>query len=278
MPKGIGSGIVRIFILVSAALFGCGGSDSPVVASFKDQKLTRKQLDAMIPKGVADSARYAENIINQWIHDVSICDAATTADPTLAEQVEWQIQDTRRKLIIHLYTTKLINDSLKPSVSMERIQNYYTEHADKYISKQNLYSYIFISTEQKETGEISDLMKKGDPSDWSTLRNWAKENAVDFKLDSTYLEESFISELKKGYFGTLKKSAEGKFIRWETVILGKTRKYLFRMTDKVEAGDPMPLSLVKEDIHNMLLNEEKVRLVDAAEERILKNAKPYVKR
>jgi hypothetical protein len=280
VPKGIGTGLSGIIFLLSMLLTACGGSDSPVIASYKNEQLTRKQLDAMIPAWVkgADSVRYAEGIIDQWIRDAAMCDAALTQDPTLSEQVEWKVEDTKRKLIIHLYTSRLISDSLKSGIPEKDIQGWYEQNSDKYISKQNLYSYLFISTEALETGEIANLLMEGDASKMGAMRQWAREKAVDFKLDSTFLEENFINELNKGYFGVLKNTSPGKFIRWETVILGKTRKYLFKMIDKVEEGERMPLALVRDDIRDMLLTERKSELINNAEDRILQNSKQHVRR
>ncbi|HEX2898087.1 MAG TPA: hypothetical protein VHS96_00055, partial [Bacteroidia bacterium] len=104
------------------------------------------------------------------------------------------------------------------------------------------------------------------------LREWATENAIEYKVDSNYVNEAKIEFVSKGYYGNLQKTEPGKLIRWNGVIRGEKRYYLFKMIKVVEAGEPLTIELCRDKIVDLIMNERKVSLIEKNEERILKNA------
>ena len=258
---------------------GCGDSKpeitSKVVASYKDNKLTERMLRHYIPDGVPpkDSIRYAEQFIRQWLKEQSIMDVATKLDPTLAERIEYKVQDYRAKLIMHEYHTQLIEDSLDLEVPMKQIEAYYEANKDNFRSKENLYSYLYVVSTVSDVSEQASWMRSGEQSDFRLLKTWAEANALEFKLDTAYVGETKITQVSKGYFGNLQKADIGKFIRWNGVIQGERRRYLFKMLDKVKSGAPLPVRLCKDKISNLIINDRKNELIERTEEKILKNAR-----
>lgn len=256
----------------------CGGGDgTPVVASYNGHELTRKQLAWHMPKDVTgeDSTRLADAYIQQWLREQAICDAALSQFEGLEEEIAFMVEDDRRKHILHEYTSRLINDSLRADVGEEEILAYYRENRDKFIAREPSYSYFYISTQSTDTREVNEWMRGNDPTSLDKLVQWAQTNAIDFKLDSTFKGENELNELGKGYFGNLKKSGTGKLIRWNTVIKGqKNIYYFFKLHAMAQPGEPKPLSLIREDIRAIIINERKAALSQRAEERVLRDARP----
>lgn len=260
------------------ALAGCGGQkaadDSGAVASYKDRQLTREALNRTLPKDMvpADSTRLAKAFIKQWLKEQAVMDEALSYDKSLAEEVEYKVQDYRAKLIMHSYQNRIIEESLDKNVSKKEILAFYEANKDHFISSEKLYNYFYIVTRNSDISAVGEWMRSSRSEDIKKLQEWAAENALESKLDSTFVNESKIEFVSKGYYGTLQKSDPGKLIRWNGVIRGEKRYYLFKMIKIVEAGEPLTLELCRDKITDLILNERKVSLIEKNEERILKNA------
>lgn len=262
-----------------AFISGCGGEGetdgSPVIVRFKEKVLTARMLSHYIPEGVgpADSARYAAQYIEQWVKEQAIMDKALSDDETLAERIEFKVQDYKAKLVMHEYQTRLIKDSITEKVSKAAIQKYYEDHKKNFRSKETLFSYFYVVSTTGELAEAAEWMQSDDPADIVKLTDWAAKNALEYKLDSSYVGETQVNHVSKGYFGSLQKAPIGKFIRWNGVIQGERRRYMFKMMDVVENGAALPLRLCREKITNLILNDQKVKLIERSEERILRDAR-----
>lgn len=267
-----------ISLLLGAGLLlaSCGGSsDEDVVVSFKDKDLTRKMLSHYIPEGVKgeDSIRFAQQAVQQWTLDQSVMAYALELDPELAERVAYKVEDYRAELIKHEYHTRLIEDSLTASISEPEIDAYYEKNKQHFRGKENMYCYFYIMTSKDDVSDAADWIRSSSYSEILKLREWARQNAIDYKVDSLYVGESTIEQVSKGYYGELKNAGIGKLIRWNGVIQGERRKYLFKMIDFIENGAPLPLHLCKDKIRGLIMNERKIALIDRNDKRILDNAR-----
>lgn len=258
---------------------GCGGSsvdeNSPVVATFRDKTLTARMVAHYIPDGATpeDSLRYAQQFVQQWIKEQAICDRALSTDETLEERVAYKVQDYRAKIIMHAYHTSLIEDSLDKRVPEAECKEYYELNKENFRSKENLYSFLYIVTTNRNTAEVAEWMRKDGQEEFGKVAEWAAQNGMEYKLDSAYVGESKIAQISKGYFGNLQKAEPGKLIRWNGVISGERRRYLFKMLDMVKEGEALPLRLCREKIKNLIINDRKVKLIERTEKKIVRDAR-----
>lgn len=271
---------VWIALFMFLALSGCQSEEkpkdnSPVVANFKDKKLTNGELEHFIPEGLTqkDSARFADYFIDQWLKNQAICEVALQEDKNLAATIDFKVNDYRQKLIVHEYTSKLIRDSLDIDIPDTDIQLYYSDNKGDFVSKENYYCYFYIVTANTDVSQAKKWMEKNDKASYDQLSDWAKTNALKYKLDSVFLGNSEINEVSVGYFGNLKNARLGKLISWTGVIQGQRRKYLFKLLKTIKPGEFLPVSLTRNKIMSDLLNERKIRLIERMEERIFQNAK-----
>ncbi len=273
-------GIALVTLAVS-----CGNKSSVdstgVVASYKDKQLTREMLDHYLPKDVVekDSARFAESFVKQWIKEQAVMDEALNYDASLAQEVEYKVQDYKAKLIMHSYENRIIEETLDKNVSKKEILAFYEANKQNFISTQVLYNYFYIVTQNPNNGEVGEWMRSSNAADYVKMKEWAATNAIESKVDSSYADEAKIEMVSKGYYGNLQKTALGKLIRWNGVIRGTKRYYMFKMINVVQPGEPLAIELCRDKIIDLILNERKVNLIEKNEETILKNARSnsYVK-
>ncbi len=261
------------------AVVGCGGGktqdNAGAVASYKDRQLTKEMLANYLPKGLSpeDSSRVSKAFVQQWLEEQAIMDEALSTYKDLAEEVEYKVQDYKAKLIMHSYENRLLEESLDKNVSKKEIVAFYEANKDNFISSEKLYNYFYIVTSKSDNAAVGDWIRSSNPQDIVKLREWAVENAIEYKVDSNYVNESKIEFVSKGYYGNLQKTAPGKLIRWNGVIRGEKRYYLFKMIRIVEAGEPLTIELCRDKIVDLIINERKVSLIEKNEEKILKNAR-----
>lgn len=267
------------FILAILVFSACGSkeqvTDEPVIVAFKDKELTPSLLKRYIPDDVSaeDSARYAQQFIDQWVKEQAVMDYALSKDEGLAAEVEFKVQDYRAKLIMNAYESRLVEDEMDTEVAPQEIRRYYEANKENFRSKKSVYSYLYLVTTESKLDEVSGWMRSDEQADLDQLRNWSETNTLTFKLDSSYVGASQVNEISKGYFGSLKKAKIGKLIRWNGVIQGERRRYLFKMIDIVDEGAYLPVQLCEERIRALLLNERKIELIESTEEKILSNAR-----
>jgi hypothetical protein len=270
---------VCLGLALVVSIAGCGGGNmtgnSGAVASFKDKSLTLDMLNHYLPQGVSpkDSARFSDAFVKQWLKEQAVMDEALSYDAQLAQEVEYKVQDYKAKLIMNSYQNRIIEESLDKNVSKKEVLAFYEANKQNFISTERLYNYFYIVTSRSDNAQVGDWMRSSKPSDIVKMQEWAAENALESKVDSTYATEAKIEIVSKGYYGNLQKTAPGKLIRWNGVIRGEKRYYMFKMIDIVEPGAPLAIELCRDKIIDLILNERKVSLIEKNEERILKNAR-----
>lgn len=232
-------------------------------------------LTHYIPEGVTgkDSARFAQQAIEHWMRDQSVMDHALEVDPDLAERIAYKVEDYRAELIKYEYHTKLIEDSIDMEIAEAEIVDYYEKNKQNFRGKENMYCYFYLMTAEDKVEEAANWIKSNSYTDVLKLREWARQNALDYKIDSNYVGESTIIQVSKGYYGDLKDAGVGKLIRWNGVIQGERRRYLFKMIDVIENGASLPLHLCRDKIRGLIVNERKVALIERTDNRILDNAR-----
>ncbi|MCB9236051.1 MAG: hypothetical protein H6581_30670 [Bacteroidia bacterium] len=273
--------IFALFALSVMVLGGCKGwfssdeNNSPVVAKYKNETLNLDQLNQYVPQGVSsqDSIRYSKFYIDEWIREKAIADVALREIPNLESTIEFKVQDYRRKLILNEYTAHLIQQKLDTAISHQRVREYYETEKSNFISQEDLFAYFYIVVGDKSTRGVSEMMESDVQEDLDNLVTWARDNSLDYKLDSSFVVSAEIDNISKGYFGDLKKSRKGKLIRWNGVKQGQQRKYFFKLLEIVKQGEPLPLSLVENRIRSILLNERKITLIESTDEKILQDAR-----
>ena len=254
---------------------------SPVVAEYKSEKLSQNQLNYFMPQNLSkvDSTRFADHYIKQWVKKQAVCDVALEENEKLAEEIEFKVNDYRQKLIIHEYTSQLIRDSLDTEVPESEIQAYYEQFKQDFVSKEDQYSFFHLVTANQSVTDAAKWMRSDEQPDFEQLYQWALQNALQYKLDSSFVSGKEVEKVEVGYFGNLKSESPGKLIRWNGVIQGQRRRYLFKMLEVVKQGESLPLKLCREQIRRIIINERKINLIEDVEDKILTNARAnnYIK-
>ncbi|RMG17351.1 MAG: hypothetical protein D6730_24170 [Bacteroidetes bacterium] len=275
--------IYLFLILVYLPATGCkptGNSPAQdVLAVYDGEELRRAELDAFLPPGLLpeDSARMAKAFIEDWIRLNAIEEQAKLQIPKLEDRIQYKLKEYRRQLIAQEYADWLIRPPhLDTVVSESEIRNYYTQFPDKFISRANYYQYFHIKTQLPRQYKAVTLMASDDPASISELKEWAKEFAVDYKIDSSFVGVMELERITKGYNhgNIMLRPFINRVVPYTYDNEEGKRFYNYiKMIRMVKPGDPLPLSLCRDQIRLIKLNQRKNDLIRKNVENLLETAR-----
>jgi len=267
-----------IFIL--SILHGCNyfsGSSSrhSVVASVGDKLLLRKELAAVLPRGItrADSVNQSKFYIQRWVKQelmLKIAEENLTDDQ---KDVQHELDEYRTSLIIHRYQQQLINQKLDTVIADSDIHQFFDSHPEKFILDQNIVKAIYIEVPKKEAkaDQLKRWMSASDDKSrmeldkfsfqYATKFDYFNELWIDFSQIRSRMPVSFTSPdaiLKRNSF--IEASDENKY-------------YLAAIKDYRLVGDKAPFEFVKDRITNLILNTRKMEFIEDLQKNIYQKGK-----
>jgi hypothetical protein len=254
---------------------GTGKDVRKPVARVGETYLYQDELTGVLSGQVSkeDSISRVTAYINSWIRkQLLISQAMKTIDINEAE-VERKVLDYRYSLIGYEFQNFYIKQHLNDSVPEQQINDYYKEHIDNFILKQNIIRGTFIRVPKgaPRTNRVKELMFSTKEKDKDELRSYCLSFSSAYHLpDSSWIEfdklvaNSPLAEIpNKVQF--LKSTPYYETNDQESLFFLKVDDY--KISDNVS-----PLEFVREDIKNIILNKRKVELAKKLEEEVYENA------
>ncbi len=275
-----------LFLFFSIVLAGCdlirikkeSEPAEPVrkaVARVNDARLYLDELEGIVaPKSSAtDSTARVTAYINSWIRkQVLIQEAMRTIDINEAE-VERKVLDYRYSLIGYEYQNYYIRQHLNDSISAAEIENYYREHQDNFVLKQNILQGTFIKVPKgaPRTKRIKDLMFSKKEKEIKELASYCLSFSDAYHLsDSSWIEFDIL--VANSPLAEIPNKVQ--FLRSYPFFETQDDDYLyFLKVDAYKISDNVsPIDFVREDIKNIILNKRKVELARKLEDEVYEKA------
>ena len=246
-----------------------------LIASFSGKPLYRDEMDHFLPKGLSseDSIRYAKGFVETWVKDQAIAERARSIITQLDRKISYQIQDHERKLISYEFSNYLINSQLDTLVRSAEISTYYQKHPEKFIAGTKYYAYFHVKTENTNPYREVSLMRSRDRDKIVELKEWGKENALSYQLDTIYVTETEISRILEGARVKLELLQLNKVFNYTQEVEDKKAYNFFKLLDVIEEGDQLPLVICGSLIKDILLNQRKNALIEETEAELVKKAR-----
>lgn len=247
----------------------------PSVARVGETYLYLDELIGIVPPGTpkADSITRMDAYVNSWVRkQLLIRQAGRQIDINKAE-VERKLLDYRYSLIAYEFQTYYIKQNLDTVVANSEIEQYYNEHLDNFVLKQNIVRATFLKVPQSapRTKKIKDLIFSTKEKDVEELKSYCLSFAASYHLsDSSWME---FDELVKGtpLVGIPDKV---QFLKRTPYYETNDEAYLyFLKVDEYRISDNVsPLQFVRDDIVNVILNRRKVDLAKKLDEEVYSKA------
>lgn len=247
----------------------------PSVARVGETYLYLDELIGIVPPGTpkADSITRMDAYVNSWVRkQLLIRQAGRQIDINKAE-VERKLLDYRYSLIAYEFQTYYIKQNLDTVVAQPEIEQYYKEHLDNFVLKQNIVRATFLKVPQSapRTKKVKDLIFSNKDKDVEELKSYCLSFAASYHLsDSSWME---FDELVKGtpLVGIPDKV---QFLKRTPYYETNDEAYLyFLKVDEYRISDNVsPLQFVRDDIVNVILNRRKVELAKKLDEEVYSKA------
>jgi len=256
------------FLLVSCKSSKKNDHPGEAVARVHDKYLFADDISRILTPGTSkeDSLMLARNFIQNWIKQQVILHKAETNLDEEKKDVELKLEEYRNSLITYIYETELIRQQLDTVVTDAEINLYYEENKPNFELKDNIVKVLYLKVNKKapKIKKVREWYKSSAYKDRIQLEEYCYQFAADFHFDDeTWL--LFDDLLKKVPIKTYDKEAFLKNNRY-IEIEDSTEIYFVNIRDMKIRETISPLSFVKDDIRNLIINKRKLTLIKEMEQ------------
>ena len=275
-----------IIIFVSGVFFlaGCNflqmkkeekAPERKAVARANDTYLYQDDLLGIVTEKTSreDSASRVTAYVNNWIRKQLLINEAMKKIDIDEAEVARKVLEYRYSLIGYEYQNYYISQNLNDVVSDDEIRDYYNQHLDNFVLKQNIVrgTFIKVAKEAPRISKIKEWIYSNKEKDEEELKSYCLRFSTAYHLsDSTWMEfdklvvNSPLAEIpNKIQF--LKSYPYYETSDIEFLYFLKINAY--QISDNVS-----PLEFVRMDVRNIILNKRKVELARELEEKVYENA------
>lgn len=124
------------------------------VAKVYDKNLYPSDLQNIVPADITkkDSIELMKKYIEKWIQDELVLHYAEENLTTEQLNIDKEVAEYRKNLIIYNYQSELIKQKLDTIVSQSEIESYYNSHLSNFILKDNIVNVYYIKLNKKTPG------------------------------------------------------------------------------------------------------------------------------
>jgi hypothetical protein len=249
-------------------------TEVPVARVF-ESKLFPSDLKNIVPSDISakDSAALIKNYIDKWVQEELVLRYAEKNLSDEQKNIDKQIGEYRKNLIIYTYETELLRQKLDTVVSPQEIEKYYDEHPSDFELKDNIVKvcYVKVSKKAPNIDKVKRWYISTNPKDQDLLKSYCIQFAENFFIDdNTWLlfddliKEVPISDYNPELFLKSNKNIEVS----DSASIYFLNIKGFKIKDGVS-----PLSFEKNNIRNIIVNKRKLKLVDDMKKQVYQNAK-----
>jgi hypothetical protein len=272
-----------IYILICFILVSCnsGKSDaepaSKTIAKVGNESLSLDEYkeNYISIESVNDSTILAKRSIESWAIESLFYQEAMTKLNADEIDIDKQVEAYKKSLVNYIYQTKLIEANLDTNITLPEIEQYYSEHEDNFILKENIVKVNYFKIPVKASGleKIKRLLRSYAyvPKDIEQLKNLCMQNAENFFMnDSTWL---FLEDVKKE-IPKLRDQPDFNLSQGRVVEFTDDLYYYYLKIKEVKVKNGLsPLNFEKQNIKNFIINKKKTELINQYKLQLLEKAK-----
>lgn len=272
-----------IYILICFILVSCnsGKSDaepaSKTIAKVGNESLSLDEYkeNYISIESLNDSTILAKRSIESWAIESLFYQEAMTKLNADEIDIDKQVEAYKKSLVNYIYQTKLIEANLDTNITLPEIEQYYSEHEDNFILKENIVKVNYFKIPVKASGleKIKRLLRSYAyvPKDIEQLKNLCMQNAENFFMnDSTWL---FLEDVKKE-IPKLRDQPDFNLSQGRVVEFTDDLYYYYLKIKEVKVKNGLsPLNFEKQNIKNFIINKKKTELINQYKLQLLEKAK-----
>lgn len=270
---------MKYFIAIVLCLWfcvACKHSNDTVVASVYNEKLLLSDLQSMLPdfNENTDSIAIQSYLIDMWIQRQAMVHEAEQFLDHGDKDFDKQVKDYYESLLIFAYENKKVEALLNKEVSENEIRNYYEAHKSEFEMKKNIVkvNYIKFSLDFNQLEEVKRLLFNDNRSlqDQKRLENICIKHAENMYMENDWLLfDDILKEIPINTYNQEQYLQKNRNIE----LKDSNSVYLVKINDFKINEAYSPLSIEKENIKEILLNQRRQKLVKQIHDNALQKAK-----
>lgn len=249
--------------------------DGPeVVAEAAGSKLTRQELDKVIPNGgnPEDSSLFASQYINSWALDQLFLKRAESQLSEDEKDVTKELEEYRRSLLKYRYEQRYINERLDTIVSIDSISAFYERHQDRFVLQRPIVKvrYMRILSDSPMLETIKKKMSSSNANDIYEADSLAQIAAYKFKTwNDDWIDVTVLAKEYGADYTSIVSSIKQGWVEYTDTLGLMDVAYV---SDMVRSGKMAPLEYSSPYIKDMIISARKKQLISDLENELLKNA------
>jgi len=263
---------VSIFLLVA-----CSSKEETkekAVARVFDSELYPSNLENVVPYGIKgkDSIELIKKFIQQWVQDELVLQYAKSNLTDEQLNIEKEVEEYRKNLIIYNYQKELISQKLDTVVQAAEIEKYYNTYSSNFVLKDNIAHVYYIKLNKKTPGieKVKKWYVSNNPKDIDNLRSFCIQFAENYFLDDNtwLLFDDILKEVPIENYNTellLKNNTNIELADSSFVYFLRIKGYKIK-------NSVSPLSFEKDNIKNIIINKRKLQLIDEMKREVYNKA------
>lgn len=270
--------VAAICALLSA-LVSCGQSGTEadrLLARVEDRKLYQSDIVGMVtPETSApDSAAMVSNYVETWVKKQLMLVRAEREVRLDKADLERRIADYRNDLVLYEFKKQYVRQHLDTVVNEQEIRTYYQENPANFELKQNIVRGTFISLPRRSPrlNNIRRLLRADSPRQMRQLQAYCFRYARSYTMtDSSWID--FDELVNQSPFREIPNKVQFLKQNKFAETADEQGVYLLRLYAYNLSSQISPLTFVREQIRDVILNQRKIKLVRNLEKQLYKEAR-----
>ena len=246
-----------------------------IVAEVGKDRLYRRDLDAVVPKGIAaeDSIRLARQYINLWASDRVFVSIAEQQLSKAEKDVTKELEDYRTSLLKYRYEQLYVNERLDTAVSEDKVEEYYASHMESFRLDRPLVKarFLRIHTDSPMLETIRKKMNSSDANDLIEADSLAFSSAMMFTTWKDEWQDVIVLAREMGIpYDSLLGASKNGWLRQDDTT-GVTN--LAYISGIIPSGEYAPVDYMSERIKDIIISTRKQALISSLEQDLLNDAR-----
>lgn len=246
------------------------------IAKAADQYLYPKDLKGLLSEGTSqeDSAKFTSSYVDKWIRKQLLINKAQHTIEFDEAELERKILDYKYALMVHEFEKLKVNERLSLDVTDEEIEQYYEEKYENFLLKQNIVKCIFakIPEDAPDIRKFRSTLRRYPESKFEDIKTYCLQFANKYSLeDSTWI--NFDDIIQNTHLAGIPNKIQ--FLKSNKFVESTNEGFIYflKILDYKISEEVSPLSFIKSDIKNIIVNKRKVTIKKNLEEEIFNEAR-----
>lgn len=262
---------IGLFFFTSCENLNNGNNETPIARVYDDY-LYPSSISELIPSGLSneDSIRITRRIVEEWVRDRLLLKQAELTLPEQMKNVERQVDEYRTSLLIFKYKQSLLDQNLDSLIDESEIEKYYRENSSNYVLESDIVqlTWVKIPVTAPDIYQVRRWYRSDNEEYQELLREYCNQYAESFTPNDTSWYH-FIEILDRI---PLKIDNPSRYLNYNRNIEARDSSwyYFIHIKDRRKEGEFKPLSMVRDNIHSVLLNKRKLEFIQDLENTVYK--------